>query len=104
MKETIADFIARGGTINRLPAQERPIVANVLSVKTSMINIMDLDNGAHIYSETALEPKKKRGVKPKGGKTRASKINASLLPKNLLGLLRKIGVPSYEEKQEAASE
>ena len=104
MKESVQDFIARGGTINRVPEVQRQEPNYVINIKSSSIEIMDLDNGAHIYSEAAMESKKKRGVKPNTGKTRAVKITASLLPQSLLGLLQNIGVKIDEEKRAATPE
>lgn len=103
MRETVADFLARGGYINTIDAQPIPASAHVLSVKSHTIDIVDLGTGALIYAESTLERKAKREVKPNTRKAKTVKINASLLPANLLGLLQTIGV-SYENKEEAAAE
>ena len=104
MKETLEDFLARGGAVNRLPEAPRSEHQHVLPVRVSSAELMDLDSGAHLYSEAALDGKPARGVKPKTSRARAPKINASLIPKSLLGLMQKVGIPYYEEKREAAAE
>ena len=51
-KETIEGFLARGGVINRIPAQATP-ETNIL-IKTSASTadqIMSLDEGAHFFAE-----------------------------------------------------
>lgn len=104
MKESVADFIARGGAVNLVPAQQQPQTTHTLPVKASTIDFLDLGQGALIYSESALEKKTRRGVKPKARKARITAINASLLPANLLGLLKTIEVSRNEEKEKAAAE
>jgi hypothetical protein len=104
MKESVADFVARGGAIRSIPAQEQPLVLHTLPVKASTIDFLDLGEGALIYSESALEKKTRRGVKPKTRKARVQAIDASLLPASLLGLLKTIEVSRNEEKEKNAAE
>lgn len=67
MKETIEQYLARGGKVERL----EPVVPDFkqkITQTSKQVSIMDLDEGAHFFSE--FKPRKK----PK--KT----INVSALP------------------------
>lgn len=51
-KETIEEFLKRGGVVNKIPAQAIPETA--IPIKTSAASadqIMSLDEGAHFFAE-----------------------------------------------------
>lgn len=91
MKETVEQFIARGGVVKQLDAQKVPEINHVLPVKSSIsMDTADLATGADLYSESATTPKHPNKVKTLK-KFKLANIKASLLPKSLLGLLHSLG-------------
>jgi hypothetical protein len=83
-RETLAEYIARGGTVKvceyRQPG-EVPHVIYPTSVSNNAIHVMDLNEGALYYSEAAKPGAKRKKSKPK------RKINTQLLPPGLLDAL-----------------
>ena len=60
MKETIEQYLARGGKVERLD----PVVPDFkqkISQSAKQVSIMDLDEGAHFFSE--FKPRKKKAKK-----------------------------------------
>jgi hypothetical protein len=100
MRETIEQFLARGGSIAKVPAQEQPAVKHILPVKsTSSMDIIDLAGGAELYSEPAMAGKSARKVKI-GKRNQKININKDLLPPGLIGLLNTIGVSKDAARQQ----
>jgi len=105
MNETIEQFIARGGKISKLEPQEAPEVKHILSVKsTGSMDIIDLAEGADLYSEAAMAAKGTRRVKI--DRKKKVKINPDLLPPSLLGLLNSLGdsIDAARQQEETISE
>lgn len=71
MKETVEQYLARGGTIEKLPTV-KPSFAQRVGINNNQTSIMDLDEGAQFFSE--FKPKKSKRVK---------KIDVSALPDSL---------------------
>lgn len=89
MKETIEQFMARGGVISRIESQKVPETTHVLPIKSTLsMDVIDLATGADLYSETAMVTKPTRKVKIT---KQAPKIKVELLPSGLLGLLKSLG-------------
>lgn len=89
MKETIKQFVARGGSISRVESQKTPEITHVLPVRSTLsMDVVDLATGADLFSENAMVAKPTRKVKIV---KQAPKIKAELLPAGLLGLLKSLG-------------
>jgi hypothetical protein len=105
MNETIEQFIARGGKISKFEPQESPETKHILSVKlTGSMDIIDLAEGADLYSEAAMAAKGIRKVKI--DRKKRIKINPDLLPPGLLGLLNSLGddIDAARQQEETVSE
>jgi len=105
MNETIEQFIARGGKISKFEPQESPETKHILSVKlTGSMYIIDLAEGADLYSEAAMAAKGIRKVKI--DRKKRIKINPDLLPPGLLGLLNSLGddIDAARQQEETVSE
>jgi len=68
MKETIEQYLARGGKVEKLEAI-KPDFKQKISYMTKQVSLMDLDEGAHFFSE--FKPKKTKSKK---------KLDVSALP------------------------
>lgn len=68
MKETIEQYLARGGKIERIETV-KPDFKQKVALSTKQVSIMDLDEGAHFFSE--FKPKKTKSKK---------KLDVSALP------------------------
>lgn len=100
MKETVEQFLARGGLISKIPAQELPAIKHILPIKsTSSMEIIDLAGGAELYSESAMARKSTRKVKI-DKRNQKININKDLLPPGLIGLLTTIGVSKDAARQQ----
>jgi hypothetical protein len=100
MRETLEQFLARGGSISKIPAQEQPVTKHILPVKsTSSMDIIDLAGGAELYSESAMAGKTLRKVKI-DKRNQKININKDLLPPGLIGLLNMIGVNKDAARQQ----
>jgi hypothetical protein len=89
MKETLEQFIARGGVIVKLDAVE-PSSDGKVSVNSTnnSINILGLNEGALYFADKAPSRKTSAKVKlSKPKKTRAPKLNLSLLPPHIAALV-----------------
>jgi hypothetical protein len=76
IKETVEQYLARGGKIQRIPAVEQDFSQKISLNPNSVTRIMDLDEGAHFFSEIRIKKKKK-------------KLDTSALPESLRKLARK---------------
>jgi hypothetical protein len=104
MRETLKQFIDRGGKINKIEGQETPNEKHVLPVRlTGSMDLMDLADGAELYSEAAMSAKYVRKVKLTS-KVKKIKINKDLLPSNLLNLLDSLETQDAEKKKEVIHE
>lgn len=86
--ETVEEFVARGGVIKRYPCgmgKDGMVVVEedrtVRSTAKHPPNLMDLDEGAHFFSE--IKPKRKRKIKPDAMKD----IDLSKIPEDIRKLL-----------------
>lgn len=89
--ESMEEYLSRGGKVTKLAYVEpktQPIPVKPIS---SSPHVMDLQEGAHYYSEMG-DAKPKRKPRKKKLKSDPIKLDKSLLPK---GLLESIG--EYEE-------
>lgn len=76
--ETVEEFLARGGQIERLPYIPPPDKKDFIKVTAALnINLMSLDEGQHFFSEKTIRKRKPKEVK----------INKSLIPEALLAKL-----------------
>lgn len=86
MKESVTDFLNRGGEIKKLsyiePLEEKVIIP----IKAKPPEIIDLAEGSLIYSESILKPKIKKRVK----RNKKISINESILPSSLKSLLKSV--------------
>ena len=73
--ETVAEYLARGGQVEVLKAIKPEFKQSVTMSPKSTMTIMDLDEGAHFFSE--IKPSKPR-------KKKAKALNVSALPESLL--------------------
>lgn len=104
MRETVEQFVARGGKVNKIKGQETPVEKHVLPIKnTGSTDIIDLAGGAELYSEAAINSKFTRKVKL-NSKQKKIKINADLLPSELLGLLGPLETKDAEKEKETVHE
>lgn len=77
-RETIEEFLARGGEITRVPSQpESEEVNHIFSTSNAASTMLSLSEGSLYYSESKAKPKER------------AKINTSALPANLLKFVSK---------------
>lgn len=104
MRETVEQFIARGGKVNKFKGQETPVEKHVLPVRnTGSTDLIDLAGGAELYSEAAMNGRLARKVKL-NSKQKKIKINADLLPSELLSLLGSLETKDAEKEEETVHE
>lgn len=83
MKETIEEFLARGGKITTINPQEsseaeKPTLNIIKSTK-----LMDIHEGGLYFSDAAILPRLDNKVKSNKKSLEGIKINRSLIPKEL---------------------
>ena len=82
-KETVEDFLARGGIIKVIPKQEVPETSNLLRIESTPENrIMSLDDGAHYFAENRKSNKTPKSVSLK------DIVDNFNLPKEVVNRLR----------------
>lgn len=89
-KETVEEFLARGGTVTKCPpapSPEEELSNRVSSTVSSGATMMSLAEGALFYSESRAKPKERKKKAEKA-------INFSALPANLLKYM-----PKREEEE-----
>lgn len=102
-KETVAEFLARGGTINRVPAASRERTPEVIrNTSTGPANLMTLEEADLFFGEA------KKGLKPKKVKP-SLKIDLDALPpalrqKFIAKLKEDLDAEGYEEEIEDLEE
>lgn len=85
-KETIKEFLARGGQIQKVPAKVPEDTDYTVKAQTSGPPVlMSLSDGEHFFSE-----KKKSRVKKKA-KINLSKVDMELVPESLRAMLKNLG-------------
>lgn len=76
--ETVEEYLARGGQIEKLPYIPPQDKKDYIKVTASLnINLMSLDEGQHFFSEKTIRKRKVKEVK----------IDTSLIPASLLAKL-----------------
>ncbi len=96
MKETLEQYLARGGKISKLdPAELAPPKQHTVP-STYSNNIYDLQEGALYFAERPVSRKTRNKVKSiEDKRVRVPKLNLDLLPPELLSL-----IPQVEEKSD----
>ena len=98
MKETMEQFLARGGVISKLDPMPTKEHKYAVSSTVHFNNIYGLDEGALYFAEKAPSRKTTTKVKlSKPKKKRAPKLNLSLLPPELVVLVSQAEETTYEE-------
>jgi hypothetical protein len=75
MKETVEQFLARGGQIQRLASIKPDLKQRIQLNPKSSQGLMDLDEGAHFFSEFKVPKNKKPNKK--------TTLDVSALPEHL---------------------
>ena len=102
MKETLEQFLARGGVVSKLDPAPIKDHKQIVSSTVHSSNIYGLDEGALYFAEKAPSRKTTTKVKlSKPKKKRAPKLNLSLLPPELVALVGKAEETTYEEASQS---
>lgn len=95
MKETVTDFLNRGGNIQRFEMVKPEENKQLIYVKPITADRLDLADGAFFFSEDVTKSKNLRKSRKK---TKTSiNIDETLLPKSLLDLLKSMESHKDEE-------
>lgn len=98
MKETLEEFLARGGVVVKLDPAPQQESKHPVSSTVHSNNIYALDEGALYFAERSPSRKTMTKVKlSKPKKKRAPKLNLSLLPPELVALVSQAEETSHEE-------
>jgi hypothetical protein len=102
MKETVEQFLARGGVISKLEPAARAEVKQTISSTTYVNNIYPLDEGALYFADKPISRKTKVKVKSnKPPKRKVPKLNLSLLPPDLVTLISQTEESTHEEASQS---
>jgi hypothetical protein len=96
MRETIEEFLLRGGKITRLEPQETQMDEKNTTMLVKSSKIMDIQEGGLYFSDAALSPRSHNKVKSNKKSLKDIKINKDLLPKELLYLVQSQEDPDEE--------
>ena len=103
MKETLEQFLARGGTI--IKADPMPYSTDTkisINLSASPNSIFALDEGALYFADKTMSRKTSTKVKlSKPPKIRAPKLNISLLPPHIAALVTPVEEAADEEAQKS---